>query len=98
MDVGAEGDGLLELQQGNVAVQHVPPVVPGVNVDLLQHGDLFNASLIPAQTPKEKQGSHKPPRKWHQFLEEGNCLPSRSGSQGDQQVVSEVALGSSFLD
>lgn len=47
VDVVAEVDRLLELQQGYVTVQVFPPVVPGVDVDLFQHGDLLNASLIP---------------------------------------------------
>lgn len=86
VDVVAEGNGLPELQQGDVAVQDIPPVVPGVDVDLFQHGDLFNASLIPGQTPTEEGEaiSHLVSSLGQQSPEKENCLPSRSGSQGDQ--------------
>lgn len=84
MDVVAEGNGLLQLHQGNVPVQVLPPVVPGVDVDLFQHGYLFNVSLIPAETPREKWRSCR-------FTQQGagNCLPLGSGRQGVLQATRE---------
>lgn len=51
MNIVAKRNGLLELEQSDVTVQIFPPVVSGVDVDLFQHGDLFNVPLIPVQTP-----------------------------------------------
>ena len=74
MDIFGEADGLLELQQGDVPVQVLPPVVPGVDVDLFQHGDLFNLSLIAVQTPAEKR-SCRPPNEG-QLVPRGRKLPA----------------------
>lgn len=51
MNIVAKRNGLLELEQSDVTVQIFPPVVSGMDVDLFQHGDLFNVPLIPVQTP-----------------------------------------------
>lgn len=75
VDVFGEADGLLELQQGDVPVQVLPPVVPGVDVDLFQHGDLFNLSLIAVQTPAEKRRSCRPPNEG-QLVPRGRKLPA----------------------
>lgn len=54
MNIVAKRNGLLELEQSDVTVQIFPPVVSGVDVDLFQHGDLFNVPLIPVQTPNSE--------------------------------------------
>lgn len=54
MNIVAKRYGFLELEQSDVTIQILPPVVSGVDVDLFQHGDLFNVPLIPVQTPAER--------------------------------------------
>lgn len=79
MNIVAKGHGLLELEQGNVTVQVLSPVVSGVNVDLFQHGDLFNVPLIPVQTPTKKPRAVGPPVRTLSSLRKVTVCPQSLG-------------------
>lgn len=82
--VFGELDGPLELQQGDVPVQILLPVVPGVDVDLSRHGDLFNLPLIPVQTPAEKKEKLQATQGGRQ-VPQGGKLPALRGQKSGKQ-------------
>lgn len=81
MNIVAKRYRFLELQQGDVTVQVLPPVVSGVDVDLFQHGDLFNVPLIPVQTPTERPRAVGPPVRTLSPLRKVTVCPQSLGGR-----------------